>query len=577
MPATNFLTIPIIILFVATVVVVSFRRLNMNPVLGYFVAGSFLSQYLNVISAKELHALAELGIVFLLFAIGLEMSLERLKSMRYHTFGFGVMQVVVTVAIVIVLVILIGYGIDTSIVIGGGLGLSSSAIVLQILTEKRAQSTQVGRLSITTLILQDFAVIPLLIMIPLFAKDLAEIGYAITISMSKAIAVLIGVIIMGRLLLRPLFHAIGPANFAHTNEIFIATVLSIVLGTAWLTHFLELSMPLGAFVAGVLIAETEFQHLAEEAIAPFKGLLLGLFFMTIGMEINFSMIINNLGTVLALSLGIILIKSAIIILLCLIFGFSIGTAIHTGLLLSQGGEFAFILFDLAKDHGILDTHISQTLLLVVTTTMAITPLLATIGEYIARYLDKSTQMDQQSMIAEVSDLSDHVIIAGFGRVGKMVARLLETKHIRYIAVDISAEKVSEGRKENFVVYRGDGSQLQILKNMAIDRAMCMISTLDNEITLHKTLKIVSDKYPKCPIIIKWEDLSKAKELKNMGATIVVPEKYETGLQLGSAVLKTVGVSEYEVSRIKNMFRDGEYVLAQDVLDSLYQDDVNDDE
>ena len=259
-------------------------------------------------------------------------------------------------------------------------------------------------------------------MVPLFAGDTAEIGYAVGDAMLKASVVLVSIFVIGRLLLRPLFHMIGPANFSRTNEIFIATVLLILLGTSWLTEFLHLSPALGAFVAGVLIAETEFQHLAEECIAPFKGLLLGLFFMKVGMEINFHMIVNNFDTVLLLSLGLIFIKSAIITILCILFNFRIGSAIHAGLTLCQGGEFAFILFNLAEDQGILESQLGQTLLLVVTATMAMTPMLSSIGQKIANTLDKNKDMDEEAILSAVSDIKNHVIISGFGKVGKMVAR-----------------------------------------------------------------------------------------------------------------------------------------------------------
>lgn len=559
----DFLPDIVLLLLTAIVIVTLFRYIKMSPVLGYFAAGAMIGEHgFNIVTTQETAVFAEFGIVFLLFAIGLELTFERLKAMRMHVFGFGTLQVVITSIVLGTIVTLMDFPVSTAAIIGGGLALSSTAIVLQVIAENRQQSTQVGRLSLATLLMQDFAVVPLLVLVPLLAGDHTTIMSAMGLAFLKAIFVLAMIFIAGRLFLRPLFAMIGSSNAAKTNELFVATTLLIALSAAWGTEQFGLSLALGAFVAGLLVAETDFQHQVEEAISPFKGLFLGLFFMTVGMSINVTMIINELPLILSLSLGLILLKAIIITSLCMRFRFSLGASIHAGLLLAQGGEFAFILFGLASGKGIIGHNTAQILMLVVTVTMALTPLLSLFGNMIVKRLEKEKRLTEESILKETADLDNHVIIAGFGRVGKMVARLLEAEHVHYVAVDIDADHATSGRKECFPVYHGDSSRIETLQSLAIERAQSVIITIENEVTLLKTTRKINKHFPNMPIIVRAKDLSKTEELKNAGATVIVPETYETGLQLGGAVLKSVGISEFEVSRIKNQFRAGNYVLAK---------------
>jgi CPA2 family monovalent cation:H+ antiporter-2 len=334
----------------------------------------------------------------------------------------------------------------------------------------------------------------------------------------------------------------------------------IALGAAFVTDYMGLSLALGAFVAGLLVAETEFQLQAEESIAPFKALLLGLFFMTVGMSINIHMIIEKIALIAALSFAIIIVKALIITLLSIAFRFSVGSAIHTGLLLAQGGEFAFVLFRLAKSKGIIDDNNGQILLLVVTITMAVTPLLANIGKYIADKIDnlnKSTV--QEKLEKEIGDLNNHVIILGFGRVGEMVAKILEAENVNYIAVDMDSELVMEQRKKGYPIYLGDAAGVEMLRSIGISRASSVIIAMSNRITLMKAAKLINSLHPEIPIVARSPDLIKAQQYYDNGVNVIVPETYETGLQLGGAVLKSIGISEFEVSRIKNQFRAGNYV------------------
>ena len=555
----HFLSTALLILTAAVIIVATFKKMKLSPVLGYFVAGGLIGEHsLNYVTSSQTEALGEIGVIFLLFAIGLELTFERLKSMRRYVFGFGSLQVLITAIVIGLLAFLMGESGSSAVILGGGLALSSTAIVLQVVAEKREQSTQVGRLSLAVLLMQDFAVVPLLVMVPILSSDQIGIIKPLGEAFIKAVLALVFIFVIGRIILRPLFNMNSSSNSAESNEIFVATTILIALGTAYFTNYMGLSLALGAFAAGLLVAETEFQLQAEESIAPFKGLFLGLFFMSVGMTINLQSILDNLMLVAVLSFGLIALKAGIIIILSLIFRFSIGNSIHVGLLLAQGSEFAFILFRLAHKESIFKID-TDTLLLVVTITMAFTPLIALLGSWISKKLDKKNKMKQNDIYKDIADLNNHVVVLGFGRAGQMVARLLAAEKVNYIAVDVNSEHVASERQKGNPVYLGDASSLEMMASIGVSRASSVIITISNEITLKKIAKIISREYPQLPIVVRSKDLSNTAELYGVGASIIVPETYETGLQLGGAVLKSIGVSEFEVSRIKNQFRAGNYI------------------
>ncbi len=559
MEEEHFLGIVLLILSAAVIIVATFKKMKLSPVLGYFVAGGIIGEHgLNYVTSIQTEVLGEVGVIFLLFAIGLELTFERLKSMRRYVFGFGSLQVVITAVVIGGIAVLLNEGVSSAVILGGGLALSSTAIVLQVIAENREQSTQTGRVSLAVLLMQDFAVVPLLVMVPILSGEQMGIVKPLGEAFLKAVLVLAFIFIVGRIFLRPLFSMISSSNSAESNEIFIAATILIALGTAWLTNYMGLSLALGAFAAGLLVAETEFQLQAEDSIAPFKGLFLGLFFMSVGMSINLGLVWEKIGLITMLSTGLIFVKAAIIIGLCLVFKFSAGSSIHIGLLLAQGSEFAFILFRLADKNGIFNVD-ANTMLLVVTITMAVTPLIGALGFRIEKRLDKRDKMKNEDIYKDIADLSHHVLVLGYGRVGQMVARLLEAENVNYIAMDINPEHVASERYKGNPVYVGDASNLETLNSLGIDRASSVIVTMSNEVTLKKTSKTIAKLYPQLPIIVRAKDLSKSEELYALGAKIIVPETYETGLQLGGAVLKSIGISEFEVSRIKNQFRAGNYL------------------
>jgi CPA2 family monovalent cation:H+ antiporter-2 len=563
----------LILISVAVFVVILFKHLKLSPVLGYLVAGALIGDNgLAYVTHENTELLGEFGVVFLLFAIGLELSFERLKAMRKYVFGLGSLQVFMTATVIAGAVAMFSGSNASAIIIGGGLALSSTAIVMRVIEESGSQSTQTGRISLAILLQQDFIVVPLLVIVPILAgKSEVSMIQAVGMSFLKAIIALACIFIAGRLFLRPLFGLIS-LDKSKSSELFVAATLLIVLSAAWSTEYLGLSLALGAFVAGVLVAETEFRMQAEESIAPFKGLLLGLFFMSVGMTIDVFEMYKDLYQILVFSVSLIVIKALIISGLCMLFGFSRGVALHAGLLLSQGGEFAFILFNLAISNGVIEPHIGKVLLLVVTCTMALTPLLSFLGQKIADMIEDENEPSPLKIMENGTiDLTHHVIIGGFGRVGKMVSIMLEAEGINYIAIDINADVVRTEELNGIPIFRGDIAQLETLTAAGAARTITIILAIDNAVTIKKSLKIISGNFPDISIIVRAPNLKSAPDLYDAGATIIVPEDYETGLQLGGAVLKTAGIGEYEINRLKTQLRVGNYTHAD------HDEDLFDDE
>lgn len=554
----------VILLSAAILVVAIFKKLNLSPVLGYLVAGAIIGEHgLQYVNSKELHIVAEVGIVFLLFAIGLELTIDRLMAMRKHVFGFGSAQVVITSTAIGIFCMIIGMSPEASIIVGGSLGLSSTAIVLRVIADSNAQSTQVGRLALANLLLQDLAVVPLLVLVPLLAAKEGSLWFTMGTATIKAAIALVVIFFLGRLIIRPLFNSIASIK---SSELFVAATLFVILGSSLATKAMDLSLAMGAFVAGLLVAETQHQNRVEDNIMPFKGLLMGLFFMTVGMTINPNIIINKLYIIILASAALIFAKAAIIITLARLFKFGWGAAIHAGLLLAQGSEFAFILFGLASQSNIalIEPQTAQVLLTIVTVSMALTPALSKIGELVCKRTDSHISNDD-SLLPSTSDLNRHVVIAGFGRVGEMVARLLSAQKISYVVVEADAKRAKKGREKGFPVHHGDASKLYALKAVGIERAKATIITIDQNVYLKKTISVIHKSYPDIPIVVRSVDMRNLKSLEKVGATIVVPEKYEAGLQMAGALLKAIGMTEYEVSRLKNQFRAGDYKNAKEIM------------
>ncbi|KAJ0483859.1 putative regulator of K+ conductance, cation/H+ exchanger, NAD(P)-binding domain superfamily [Helianthus annuus] len=532
-----------------------------SPVLGYLTAGILIGPYgLSIIrNVHATKAIAEFGVVFLLFNIGLELSVERLSSMKKYVFGLGSAQVLSTAVVVgLVAHFVCGQLGPAAIVIGNGLALSSTAVVLQVLQERGESTSRHGRATFSVLLFQDLAVVVLLILIPLISPNSSKggIGFqaiaeALGLAAVKALVAISAIIAGGRLLLRPIYKQIADMQNA---EIFSANTLLVILGTSLLTARAGLSMALGAFLAGLLLAETEFSLQVESDIAPYRGLLLGLFFMTVGMSIDPKLLVSNFPVIMG-SLGLLIVgKTALVAVVGRLFGVSWISAIRTGLLLAPGGEFAFVAFGEAVNQGIMTSQLSSLLFLVVGISMAITPWLAAGGQLIA---SRYEQQDVRSLLpveSETDDLQDHIIICGFGRVGQIIAQLLSERLIPFVALDVRSDRVAVGRALDLPVYFGDAGSREVLHKIGAERACAAAITLDSPGANYRTVWALSKYFPNVKTFVRAHDVDHGLNLEKAGATAVVPETLEPSLQLASAVLAQAKLPMSEIAATINEFR-----------------------
>lgn len=550
------------LLLASVIFVPIFQRLpGGSPVLGYLAAGVLIGPYaLSII--KNVHGtrmIAEFGVVFLLFNIGLELSVERLTSMKKYVFGFGSIQVLATaLAIGTFAHVACGLSGPTAIVIGNGLALSSTAVVLQVLQERGESTSRHGRATFSVLLFQDLAVVVLLILIPLLSPNSSKggvgiqaIAEALGIAGIKAAVAITGIIAGGRLLLRPVYKRMAEN---HNAEIFAANTLLVVLGTSVMTARAGLSMALGAFLAGLLLAETEFALQVESDIAPYRGLLLGLFFMTVGMSIDSQLFVNKFPVIVGALVLLIGGKTLLVMGLGRIFGLSTVVAARAGLLLAPGGEFAFVAFGEAVNQGIMSIQLSSLLFLVVGLSMAITPWLAAGGQLLASRFD---QQDVRSLLpaeSETDDLQDHILICGFGRVGQIIAQLLSERLIPFVALDVRSERVSVGRALDLPVYFGDAGSKEVLHKVGAERAAAAVLTLDTPGANYRTVWALSKNFPHVKTFVRAHDVEHGLNLERAGATAVVPETLEPSLQLAAAVLSQAKLPAAEIAAAIDEFR-----------------------
>lgn len=535
-----------------------------SPVLGFLASGALIGPYaLGIIQDVEsIRHLAELGVVFLLFNIGLELSFDRLRSMQKFVFGMGTGQVVVTLAAVAYTSLLAlggSLGGPGSIILGGGLALSTTAVGMQVLQDRGETGSRHGRAAFSVLLLQDLAVVVLLMLIPLLAPSpegassagLSRIAKAIGFASIKAVVCMASIIVVGRTVLQPLYRRVADTNNA---DVFAALTLLVVLGTSLLTQVAGLSLALGAFLAGLLLAETEFHIQVESDIAPYKGLLMGLFFMTVGMEISISLLFAKWKTVLAAITLLITGKVAIMGAVGRAFGLSLVQSLRAGLLLSPGGEFAFVLFGEAVSRGIMGANLAKELYLVVALSMALTPFLADFGARIGRLLERNDMKTLSPKEGEMSGMSNHVIIAGFGRVGQLIAQMLSEELIPFVALDTSASRVQEGKSQDLPVYFGDAGSPAVLHSIGADRAACAVITLDSPGSNYRSVWAMHKHFPHVKTFCRAHDINTGVMLERAGATAVVPEVLEPSLQLGAAVLSELSVPEDDVAETIRAFR-----------------------
>ncbi|HEX2076583.1 MAG TPA: monovalent cation:proton antiporter-2 (CPA2) family protein [Longimicrobium sp.] len=556
---------PVLIILAAAIAVVSlFRRLRVSPVVGYLFAGVLIGPHgLRLIGETEAVAtLAELGVVFLLFAIGLELSLGRLFAMRRHVFGMGTLQVVISGAIIFALARLAGLPASEALVLGGGLALSSTAVVMRTLQDDGAVHTQAGRMALAVLLLQDLAVVPLLTIVPLLGGDGGTLVRDLGVAAAKAAAALAIIMAAGRLLLRPVLRGVAAAR---TPELFTAITLFVALGVASATALAGLSMALGAFLAGLLISETEYRHQVEADIAPFRGLLLALFFMAIGMGIDVRLLAGNAHVVAGAVLALLVVKAVVAAGLARAFRQPPGTAVFVGITLAQAGEFGFVLVTLGMGGGALSPRVGGLALLVIAVSLAATPLLMRVGHAAARRVHRAAGDDGAELGREAHGLRRHALVLGLGRAGRTVAQLLETTGREYVALDMDPEAVAAGRARGIPVFFGDASRPEVLRAAGVDRASAVVITLDDSPSVMRALHAVRAADDDVPVVVRARDTAQYGALEQAGATAVVPELVEGSLQLGGRLLLALGEPEDAVEAALDEMRGNRYQRLLDVI------------
>jgi CPA2 family monovalent cation:H+ antiporter-2 len=542
----------LVVLGTAGIVVPVARRLGVSPMLAYLGAGAVLGPlglgsligsfpvlyWFTIGDAKNVEGIAELGIVFLLFLIGLELTFHRLWTMRRLVFGLGGLQVLVTSALIAGAAMLAGLKPSESIILGASLSLSSTAIVLELLSNQDRLTTSVGRASFAILLAQDLAVIPILLFVSILA---AGRGTSVLSSLFAALvqaAVALAVIVLfGRVLLRPLFRLVATAR---SRELFIAAVLFVIIAAGVIAYQAGMSMALGAFVAGLLLAETEYRKAIEAAIEPFKGLLLGIFFFTVGMDIDFREVAREPLLLAGGVVALIVVKSLLVIGLARLFRLTWPVAVETGLLLGPGGEFAFVGIGIAAAAQLIEGRIASFALAVTSVTMALTPFLSLAGRRFASRLGPAKAIDSE-LTARPNAGQKHAIVVGYGRVGKVVCAFLTRHGIPYIVADSDPATVARDRREGHDVYYGDAADPRFLETCGLAKAAGVIITIHTQALIDDIVEHVRAMRPDILVISRARDADHARHLYGLGATDAVPETVEASLQLSEAALVGLGV------------------------------------
>jgi CPA2 family monovalent cation:H+ antiporter-2 len=560
----------ILLLFSAAVaVVVICLRLKLPPILGYLAIGVMMGPYGLALIANTEHTrdIAEFGVVFLLFTIGLEFSLSQMLRMKNVVLGLGGAQVVVTTAITALTGIYFGMSLEGALILGGVVTMSSTALVVKQLTDQIEMHTRHGKNAIGILLFQDLMVIPFLILASTSASAANPSLLTIASAIGKGALALALILALGRWVLRPLFH--GVARFRST-ELFTLTALLITLGAAWLTSQLGLSLTLGAFVAGMMLGETEFRHQVEAEVRPFRDVLLGLFFITVGMLLDVRILPQFWGWILLLLAALILVKIVIITVLCRLGGWNDAVALRTGLVLAHGGEFGFAILTLAINGGNIEQHYGQVVLAALLISMALSPLLIRAnGRIAAKLLPKAMILSKDAIREQVEGtahgLSGHVIICGYGRLGQTIARFLEDEGINFVALELDPVLVQHAVKAKEPVTYGDASSLALLKAAGLNRAAAIMICLDTTIPAFKILNQVRRINKEIPIVVRTRDDSELQKLLDAGATEVIPEILEASLMMASHLLFMLKVPATRIfSKIRQVQR-GRYELMHQLF------------
>lgn len=552
----------LILLSMAVLVVVLFRTLKLPPLLGYLIVGVAIGPHAMgwIQSSEEVRTLGEIGVVFLMFSIGLEFSLPKLLTMRRTVFGLGAAQVLATMVLVAVAAITLGLSWRTAIVLGGALAMSSTAILAKLLAERLELNSAHGRQIMGILLFQDLAVVPLLIVVPALSANPERIFMDLGVALVKAVVVLGLLLFAGQRVMRAWFHVVARQK---SSELFVLNVLLVTLGIAFLTELAGLSLALGAFVAGALISETEYRYQVEEDIKPFRDVLLGLFFVTIGMLLDLHIVVAN-AWVSVLLVALVLLKALLIFGLARLFRAEAGVAMRTGLALSACGEFGFVILAHANYAGLLDPQVLQPVLAAMVLSMLIAPFIVERSDFIARRWSAGEWMNRARQVHDIAVRSmaanEHVLICGYGRSGQNLARFLDQEAIPFIALDNDPQRIREAMTAGESVVFGDAARREVLIAAGLLRARALAITYSNTASALAILSHVQEARPGLPVVVRTLDDTDIDRLKAAGAAEVVAEVMEGSLMLASSALMLLGVPLTRVLRRIRETRERRYLL-----------------
>jgi CPA2 family monovalent cation:H+ antiporter-2 len=567
----------LILLTGAVFAVALFRVLRLPTMLAYFLIGVLLGPHtFGILPDSEANReLAEFGIVFLMFSIGLEFSLPQLYAMRTTVFGLGGAQVAITTLVVMSGAMALGIDWGAALVLAGAMGMSSTAIVSKMLVEKVELSSRHGRLAVGVLLFQDLAVVPLLIMIPALAAPAEVMATTLGLSLLKAAITLSILLVFGKRLINPWFELVARQQ---SRELFVMNVLMVTLLLAFVTSLAGLSYALGAFVAGMLISETRYRYQVEADIAPFRDILLGLFFITVGMMLDIRVLVANIEWVLLLLVLIVFLKALIITQLARIFRHETGVAIRTGILLAQAGEFSFVIMAHGVGNGVLSGTLFQVVLAASLLSMVIAPFIIQHNGWFASRLSRTYESNRDRKINEIEsigqELKDHVIICGFGRSGQYLSRFLHEEEIPFIALDIDPSRVREAASAGENVVYGDAGRRVVLKAAGAERAKAVVISYADQHASMKVLHVVQENYPQLPVIVRTVDDSNMEKFVDAGAAEVVPEVLEGSLMLASHALVMMGVPLSRVVKRIRHFREERYQMFRGFFHGLSDYDLD---
>lgn len=559
--------VDILALLLATVVVVPFfHAIRLGAILGYLAAGVVLGPWgLGLITeVEEIRHLGEFGVIFLLFVLGIELKPDKLWQMRKLVVGLGLGQLLVTAGVIYGIALAFGVSTHAALIIGFGLALSSTAFCLKLLAERGGISTQMGQMSFSVLLLQDLAVVPLLALVAYLAGDAAassssnmEFGYAVFI--------IIALLIAGHYLLNPI---LGKIVASQDPDVFVALAVLLVLGMAWIMETVGFSMALGAFLAGTMLAESHYRHQIEADILPFRGILLGLFFMTVGMGIDFALLWNQFFLVIGLTLGLMIVKGLIVYCLARASGARHDVSVQTAVLLSQSGEFGFVMFGFATMSGVLDSQLSNLMTLVIALTMALTPFAVKAVNYLLNRFYVPAVDDDGDFCPLFEETEGHIILAGFGRVGARIGAILNAANVPYVGIDMSQSRVKAARAQGFSVFYGDASNVKVLQAAGAGKAKMIVVAMDHPEHFDRLVPLVRQYYPNLPIHARAKDRRHCADLMTQGASTAISETLETSLRLSEIVLEGSGVDEDDIEHVIEAFR-GDYYsdVVQKVADN----------